>query len=155
MRFKKLTNIDKKPYKSKYTPTNPEKYKGDVTNIICRSSWERKFANWCDRNENVAEWGSEELIIPYRSIDNRIHRYFPDFYMKYKQPDGTYKKIIVEIKPKYQVQRPVKKTRSSRVYRNAVLTYETNRRKWETANAWCVKHDMKFVILTEDHLKTF
>ena len=62
--------------KSKYKPSHPTKYKGDASNIICRSSWERKFCRWCDLNENILAWGSEEFCIPYISpIDNRVHRY--------------------------------------------------------------------------------
>jgi len=72
--------------KSKYRPSYPNKYKGDSNNIICRSSWERKFCYWCDHNENILEWGSEEFWIPYRSpVDNKVHRYFPDFIVKVKE----------------------------------------------------------------------
>ena len=53
--------------KSKYKPSHPTKYKGDASNIICRSSWERKFCRWCDLNENILAWGSEEFCIPYIS----------------------------------------------------------------------------------------
>jgi len=36
---------------------------------------------YCDKNENILEWGSEEIALPYRSpIDNRVHKYYPDFY---------------------------------------------------------------------------
>ena len=71
-------------YKGKYQPSNPKKYKGDPTNIIYRSLWERKMMRYCDLNENILEWQSEEFCIPYRSpIDNKIHRYFPDFFIKY------------------------------------------------------------------------
>ena len=36
-----------------------------------------------DRNENVIEWSSEEIAIPYVSPwDNKIHRYYPDFLVK-------------------------------------------------------------------------
>ena len=49
------------PLKSKYHPERPEKYVGDAKNIICRSSWERKFCRWCDLNENIIKWGSEEF----------------------------------------------------------------------------------------------
>ena len=46
---------------------------------------------YCDRNDKILEWGSEEIIIPYRSpLDGRVHRYFPDFYVKVKQSDGVY-----------------------------------------------------------------
>ena len=67
-------------YKGKYRPTHPSKYRGKPTNIIYRSLWELKFMKYCDSNKNILEWGSEEVIVPYRSpIDNRYHRYFPDF----------------------------------------------------------------------------
>jgi hypothetical protein len=71
--------------KSRYKPNHPKKYKGDYKNIICRSSWERKFCSWCDLNENVLEWGSEEFWIPYRAPDGKVRRYFPDFIMKVKE----------------------------------------------------------------------
>ena len=58
--------------KSRYKPNNPKKYNGDYRNIICRSNWERRFCSWCDLNENVLEWGSEEFWIPYRAPDGRV-----------------------------------------------------------------------------------
>ena len=73
-------------YKGKYSPSYPRKYKGDPTNIVYRSLWERKFMVYCDLNENILEWGSEEIVMPYRSpVDGRVHRYFPDFYIKVKE----------------------------------------------------------------------
>jgi len=51
--------------KSRYKPEYPKKYKGDPNNIICRSSWERKFCRWCDLNESILEWGSEEFFVKY------------------------------------------------------------------------------------------
>ena len=69
-------------YKGRYQPTNPLKYKGNYRNIIYRSLWERKFMKYCDRNPNILEWGSEEFCLPYKSpLDNKVHRYFPDFYI--------------------------------------------------------------------------
>ena len=71
--------------KSLFKPSHPRKYKGDITNIICRSTWEKKFCHYCDLNENVLEWGSEEFFIPYRAPDGKTRRYFPDFIMKVKE----------------------------------------------------------------------
>ena len=94
-------------YRGRYYPTNPKKYKGDPSNIIYRSLWERKFMVYCDRNEKILEWGSEEFFIPYRSpLDGKIHRYFPDFYVKVKTKQGTLKKWVVEVKPKIQSRPP-------------------------------------------------
>ena len=49
--------------KSKYTPVYPHKYKGNSKMIICRSSWERKFCQWCDMNNSIISWASEEFSI--------------------------------------------------------------------------------------------
>ena len=62
--------------KSRYKPKNPQKYQGNPNNIICRSSWERKFCVWCDVNKNIISWASEEMSIPYLSPkDNRCLLY--------------------------------------------------------------------------------
>ena len=89
--------------KSKYKPSFPKKYKGNANNIICRSSWERRFCHYCDLNENILEWGSEEFYIPYISpIDKRVHRYFPDFIIKVQENTGQIKTYVIEVKPKRQ-----------------------------------------------------
>ena len=73
-------------YKGRYFPTNPKKYRGNPNQIIYRSLWERKVMVYCDKNDAIIEWGSEEVIVPYLSpMDGKIHRYFPDFYMKVRQ----------------------------------------------------------------------
>ena len=84
-------------YRGRYIPTYPKKYKGDPSNIIYRSLWERKFMVYCDRNEKILEWGSEEFFVPYRSpLDGKIHRYFPDFYVKVKTPKSPAPSIKVK-----------------------------------------------------------
>ena len=85
-------------YKGKLRPINYRKYRGDPTNIIYRSRWELKFMQWCDKNNNILEWGSEEFWIPYVSpVDNRTHRYFPDFHMKIKEKNGKVKKYVISV----------------------------------------------------------
>ena len=139
-------------YKGRYIPSKPRKYKGDPSNIIYRSLWERKFMVYCDRNDAILEWGSEEIIIPYKSpLDGRIHRYFPDFYVKVKQNDGTIKKMIIEVKPKKQCKPPVGKKKTKN-YIKEVQTWGVNKAKWEYALEWCKDRNMEFKILTEDHL---
>ena len=104
-------------YKGKYKPRFPKKYKGNPTNIIYRSSWELKFMRYCDSNQNILEWGSEEFCLPYKSpLDNRIHRYFPDFYIKVRESTGIIKKMIIEVKPKRQCMEPKKPKRKTRGY---------------------------------------
>ena len=66
----------KETYKGRYRVANPKKYRGDIKEVVYRSSWELKFMKWCDYNHNVLEWGSETTIIPYKSpVDSKIHRY--------------------------------------------------------------------------------
>ena len=140
-------------YKGRYTPTCPNKYKGNSHNIIYRSLWERKFMVYCDTSNAIIEWGSEEIIIPYLSPkDGRMHRYFPDFYIKVKQADGIIKKMIIEVKPKVQCKPPKEPKRRTRRLINAVMTYGVNDAKWRYATDWCENNGMEFKILTEDHL---
>ena len=103
--------------KSKYRPSFPSKYKGDPTNIICRSSWERKFCRWCDMNENILQWGSEEFHIPYVSpLDRRVHKYYPDFIIKVKESTGQIKTYVIEVKPKKQTKPPARRQRVTKSY---------------------------------------
>ena len=141
-----------KYYKGRFIPDQPKKYKGNVRNIIYRSGWERRFMIYCDRNENVVEWGSEEVAIPYQSpLDGKIHRYYPDFYVKVKQPNHVIVKYIVEIKPKKQTRpprkNPKKKTKS---WLWEVKEWGRNQAKWEAAKKYCDLNDLEFKILTED-----
>jgi len=140
-------------YKGKYQPSFPEKYKGDPTNIIYRSLWERKFMVYCDKNENVLEWGSEEIALPYRSpVDGRIHRYFPDFSIKVKESTGNIKKYLIEVKPKKQTVKPKTPKRQTKGYIREVYEYAKNMAKWESAKEFCKDRNWEFKILTEDEL---
>ena len=141
-------------YNGKYYPRYPKKYKGDPTNIVYRSLWERKFMNYCDLTENVSEWQSEEFWIPYRSpIDNRVHRYFPDFYIKYKDSSGKRRSVVIEVKPKSQTkmppQNPKKRTKS---WAYSVRTYAVNQAKWIAAREFCKDRNIEFKIMTEHEL---
>ena len=137
-------------YKGKFRPTNRQKYKGDITNIIYRSLWERSFMRYCDENKDIDEWGSEELIVPYISpLDNKHHRYFPDFYIKTKNGD----KFMVEIKPKKFTKPPKPKKRITKAYMHETKEWHRNQAKWKAARNVCEKLGWKFQIITEDHLK--
>lgn len=139
-------------YKGRYRPSNERKYIGNPNNIIYRSLWERKFMQYCDLNENILEWASEEISIPYISpIDRKRHKYYPDFYIKYKDRDGKIKKSLIEIKPKKQTIEPQQKRRS-KSYMSEAKTYVVNQAKWEAAEEFCKDHMWEFKILTEDDL---
>ena len=141
-------------YKGKYKVRNYRKYKGDPTGVIYRSLWEKKFMDYCDKNRNVLEWSSEEHIIPYKDpVQKKWRRYFPDFYMKVRQRDGTNKKFVIEVKPKAQCKEPVKNPkRRTKKWLNEVFTYAVNQAKWKSAEEFCKDHGMEFKIFTEDHL---
>ena len=140
-------------YKGRYNPINPKKYKGNPQNIIYRSLWERKFMVYCDTNDKVLEWGSEEIIIPYISPwDGKVHRYFPDFYIKVRQSSGNLKKFIIEVKPKKQTRPPKPVERKTKRWIKEVRTFGINEAKWKHASKWCKDNDMEFKILTEEEL---
>ena len=140
-------------YKGKYYPSFPRKYKGDPTNIIYRSLWERKFMVYCDKNQNILEWASEEIAIPYRSpIDNRVHRYFPDFYMKVKETNGKIKNYVIEVKPAKQTKPPTKPKRQTKGYIREAYEYAKNQAKWKMAKEFCADRQWVFKVVTEKEL---
>lgn len=147
-------------YKGRFRPTNPEKYKGDPSNIVYRSLWEFKFFRFVDQHPDVVWWQSEELAIPYLSpIDGKMHRYFPDVILKKKVGEDKYETIMIEIKPKSQTAPPdiskKNKTPSGRIsrrYLNEVKTFGINDAKWKAARRYCDERGWKFSIMTEDHL---
>lgn len=138
----------KEIHKGRFNPRNPMKYRGNTANIIYRSSYELKFMNWCDLNADVVEWGSEEIAIPYRSpLDNRIHRYFPDFYIKVKN-----KKYLIEVKPERFTKEPKIPQRKTKRFINEVKQWGVNLAKWEAANEVCLDNGWEFKIITEKEL---
>jgi len=125
-------------YQGKFYPKNPQKYKGDVKGIVYRSGWELKFMKWCDLNEMTLEWSSEEFVIPYYyPLDGRMHRYFPDFWVKQKCNDGTIKEYLIEIKPQSEIAEPKKQARVTPAYIKRVNTFVKNTAKWKAAEMFC------------------
>lgn len=144
---------DKKWKQGQFTPKNYKKYLGDPTSVVFRSGWEREVMKSFDENSNILAWNSEEIIIPYvNPWDQKVHRYFVDFYARIKQPDGTVKECLFEVKPKAQTIEPQKKIRVSKRYLNEVVTYGINEAKWEAAKKFCDEHGWEFVILTENEI---
>jgi hypothetical protein len=136
-----------------FKPQNPAKYKGDPTGIVYRSSWELKFMSYLDKHDDVIVWQSEELFIPYRSpVDNKIHRYFPDFVVKKRDKDGTVKTVMIEVKPEAQTKPPKKPSKVSKRYINEVYTWGVNEAKWKAANEFCMDRGWSFHVFTEKQL---
>lgn len=136
-------------YKSIYKLSKPEKYIGDPSAIVARSSWERATFFWLEKNDDVISWSSEEIVINYLSqVDKKIHRYYPDLFIEYS--DG--RKVIVEIKPAAQTI-PPKQTPNRKRYVNESITYLKNKSKWDAAISFCEKNGIIFEIWDEHHLK--
>ena len=140
-------------YKGRFRPKNHKKYKGDPTKVFYRSLWERRFMHYCDTTPSILEWNSEEIIIPYVSpIDNKVHRYFPDFYIKVRNVSGKVRREIIEVKPKRQCEPPKKPQRQTKKYLREVQTYGVNQAKFKAAEEYCKNRKYNFRILTEEHL---
>ena len=140
-------------YSGKFFPTNPQKYKGDVNNIWYRSLWERKAMVWFDLNESVLEWSSEEFYIPYLSpVDNKYHRYFPDFMIKVKRKDNSLSTIVVEVKPNKETKPPEQKKKVTKKYITEIAKWGVNEAKWRAAKAYCSSREWEFKIITEKEL---
>jgi hypothetical protein len=135
-----------------FKPLNPQKYRGDPTQIIWRSRWESRFMSYLDRHSEVLEWSSEEIRIPYKSpLDSRKHTYYPDFWVKTKDKNGNFIETVYEIKPEYQTKEP-KPNKNKVKHMNSVKVYLTNTAKWKYAEAFCEQRGWGFRILTEKDL---
>ncbi len=146
--------------KSKYKqgffrPLNREKYVGDYTNIVYRSSWELFLMTKFDKNPDILKWSSESTIIIYRNpLTRRNHRYFPDVWIKKKDKNGKISEALIEIKPYSQTIEPKPQKQKTKAYINKVEEYLKNQAKWEAAKMFCEERDMEFIILTERELFT-
>ena len=136
-------------YKGKYKPINPQKYIGDIDNIIYRSLLERRFMLFCDKTPSVLKWSSEEIIVPYYFyIDKKMHKYFVDFVVQMEDRNGEVKTYLIEIKPEKQTKQPEKKKKTGR-YLREVFEWEKNKAKWSCARKYAEDKNWEFKILTE------
>lgn len=137
-----------------YKPRYPEKYLGDVTKIMYRSSWELNAFKMLDGNPNISGWASEEIAIPYAKpmLNNgQVYyikaNYYPDLYVEYTDADGKFMKELIEIKPKKQTKPSRARNHLNKMNEN--YTFAVNKHKWEAARLWCESRDIKFSIVTE------
>jgi hypothetical protein len=142
----------KPPKPRRWTPMNPQKYEGDPTNIICRSSWEVKFFNWCDSNPLVLSYSSEEVVVPYRCpTDDKLHRYFVDAKIKLANKNGPPKTYLIEIKPMEQCE-PPKMGKNRQRYITEAMTFVKNQAKWKAATQYAIERGWEFKVLTQKDL---
>ena len=139
----------RKSYKGLYRPTNPKKYVGDTKMIVYRSLLERRFMRYCDLNDDILYWASEELPVRYYSpLDKKYHRYFPDFVVKTVNND----KYMIEIKPSRQAVKPKPPKKKTKSYMRESFEYIKNQAKWQAAKLYCEDKGMQFKIITEKDL---
>ena len=138
-----------KSYRGLYRPTNPKKYVGNTKQIVYRSLLERRFMRYCDLNEDILYWASEELPVRYYNpLDKKYHRYFPDFVVKTVNND----KYMIEIKPSRQVTKPKPPKKKTKSYMRESFEYIKNQAKWQAAKSYCEDNNASFKIITEKEL---
>jgi hypothetical protein len=129
-----------------YKIINPAKYVGRGTPRY-RSGWELSFMRFCDTNDNVLQWASESINIPYRHpLTGKQTIYVPDFLVVYKTKDNTVKAEVVEIKPSGQSMITEKQNGKER----AIVA--VNYAKWAAANVWCQRQGLSFRVITEQDM---
>lgn len=136
----------------KYSLINRDKYKGDPTQVIYRSSWEKRVFEALDNSPHCIQWSSEEVVIPYISpLDNKPHRYFVDIFAVFKYPDNSRKTFLFEIKPLAQTFLREQKRQSKKLLEEA-MTFAVNKAKWEAAEKYAKQKGWHFKIITEKDL---
>jgi hypothetical protein len=140
-----------------YKLVNPQKYIGDPNKIIFRSSWEKRFATYCDHNDRIIAWSSEPMQIPYLNpVEKEMKPYNVDFYVRVKTEDG-YAEYLVEVKPLRQLQKPnspVGRITEKKMisYTNAMKAYLVNMAKFNAAKEYARGRGWEFVVVTESML---
>jgi hypothetical protein len=129
-----------------YVVRHPEKYVGKSTPRY-RSGWELAFMKFCDDNDNVLQWASEAISVPYRHpLTGRISNYVPDFFVQYRTKNNVICSEIVEIKPKKQS--VIESKMSSRDRAVVAVNYA----KWNACQIWCRRAGLVFRVINEDQI---
>lgn len=129
-----------------YDIQNPAKYVGNGTPRY-RSGWELSFMRFCDTNDNILQWASESIVIPYRSpLTGKMKNYIPDFLITYRTRNNTMRAELIEIKPKKQS--VIESKMSSKDRAVVAINYA----KWDQATKWARRNGMSFRVITEDQM---
>jgi hypothetical protein len=123
-----------------------------------------------DKVAQVTKWGYECIEVPYFNPAKGKHTiYYPDIYCHIKQPNGEIKQFLLEIKPHKMTLPPKQPTlpktktpNSLKKYENSLrrygldkVSYEINKAKWQQAEAWCRRHNINFLLVTEKEVPSF
>jgi len=139
-----------------YKLENPDKYTGDPSQIIYRSSWEYKFCRYCDLTKDIVSWSSEPFSIKYYDpVKKKEREYHIDFFIRIAK-DGTMTNYLVEVKPKAKLKMPVLESRQTlkrlKEYNYAMEEFIVNKAKKEAAENYAHSMGYKYIIVTEDFL---
>ena len=129
-----------------YTVRNRQKYVGKGEPRY-RSGWEMTFMMFLDSNDNVVNWASEAVRIPYRNpLTGKQTMYVPDFLVTYKGPNNALKAELIEIKPKKQ------SLIESKMSQRDASIVAVNYAKWDAATKWARANGLAFRVITEDDI---
>jgi len=129
-----------------YQVKNKTKYVGKKQPRY-RSGWEMTFMMFLDSNDNVLQWASEPISIPYRHpLTGKMTMYVPDFLVTYRGPNNTTKAELIEIKPKSQsiVEAGMKDREKAIV--------AINYAKWDAGTRWARNNGLVFRVINEDQI---
>ena len=88
---------DSKFLEGYFRPKFPEKYVGNTSQIIFRSSYEKMMFIILDLDPKVIKWNSEGIRVKYYyPVDKKWHSYYPDVYFEKKDGDKIIKAIILQ-----------------------------------------------------------
>lgn len=126
-----------------YEVKNPQKYVGKGKPRF-RSSWEWSFMTFCDNNDNILQWASESLAIPYRHpLTGKMTNYIPDFLVQYRDKNNIVITELIEIKPKSQS--IIEEKMNSRDRAVVAINYA----KWDQAAKWAKRNGIRFRVINE------
>ncbi len=127
-----------------YTVKNTEKYVGRGSPRY-RSGWEMTFMMFLDNNDNIVQWASESISIPYRNpLTGKQSMYVPDFFVTYRDRNNQTRAELIEIKPKKQ------SLIESRMSDRDRAIVAVNYAKWDSATKWARRNGVTFRVINED-----
>ena len=127
-----------------YEVRNSQKYVGNGKPKF-RSGWEMTFMMFLDSNDNVINWASEPVRIPYRNpLTGKMTTYVPDFIVTYRGPNNTLRGELIEIKPRSQSL--IEERQSQRDRAQVAINYA----KWDAATKWAKNNGLTFRVINED-----
>ncbi len=145
-----------------FIPKHPEKVikLNNQGGLYFRSSWEKKILIYLDSNPAIERYSCEQITIQYQLpemkdgiLEYSNHRYYPDFYYELRKSNGELSKVVAEVKPYNETQKPILAEKYShkqlKNWEYAIQQYTRNCSKWNAAIEFCRKAGMEFVIVTE------